>query len=373
VSAGTHSGAADTVRVWDLAVRLFHWLLVAGVAAAALTGFLGPRTWLRLHLIVGSLIAALLGFRLVWGFLGGSYARFRNFVFSPRATLRHLRALTTGPVPRYLGHNPAGAPMIFAFLAVLAAITASGVVALGSAEKQGPLRAFVGFDAAWWWLGCHQTLAIMLVAMVVAHVGGVWVEGQRTSENLLRPMFTGRKHAGGIAAAAPVSAKPALAAVIVAGGIAAGSAGIALLASLPARGVPPATLDATYALQCGACHLAYPPSLAPAATWRGILADLRHHFGADASLSPDQVAHISAYLAANSAEHWDTLPAHELRRTDPAEPLRITATPFWRRMHSGISAATFASPRVVRKSACDACHRDAASGRFAPQAIDVPR
>ena len=79
------------------------------------------------------------------------------------------------------------------------------------------------------------------------------------------------------------------------------------MASLPGRGVPPVDPDPVYAQQCGACHLAFPASLAPAATWNGILADLKHHFGADATLSADQVGQIKGWLDANSAEHWDTL------------------------------------------------------------------
>ncbi len=372
ILARSRSDAGETVPVWDPSLRLFHWLLVAGVLISSLTGFLAPRTWLRLHLISGSILAALLVFRLVWGLLGGPYARFASFAFPPRAVLRHLRALATGPAPRHLGHNPAGSIMVFAFLLVLTVITCTGVLALGGVVKQGPLRAFIGFDGGRRWLSVHQALAILLAVMVCAHIGGVVLESRRTAENLVRGMFTGRKQAGGIRVTHMVSARPVLAAAITVAGLGAGAVGIARLARLPARGVPPPTLDATYALQCGACHLAYPPSLAPQATWRGILSDLQHHFGADASLSPDLVAHISAYLDANAAEHWDTLPAHELRRIDPANPLRITATPFWQRMHSGIPASTFASARVVRKSACQACHRDAETGRFAPQAIDVP-
>ncbi len=363
---------ADIVRVWDPALRAFHWLLVLCAAIALLTGFVAPQTRLRPHLFCGCAIAVLLGSRFVWGLLGGTYARFTSFAYRPRTVLSYLRALVAGSAPRHLGHNPLGSTMIYALLTVLTAILVSGVVALGGVVKEGPLRAFVGFDAASFWLSCHNVLAVLLSVMIGAHVGGVLLESRRTSENLVAAMVSGRKAADGAVPATPVAGRPWLAGAILAGLIAAASAGIAHLSRLPARGVPPATLDPTYTLQCGACHMAYPPSLAPAASWRGLLADLQHHFGADASLSPDLVGHIGMYLLANSAEHWDTLAAHMLRKTDPAAPSRITATPFWQEMHSAIPPSVFASPRVVRKSACDACHHDAETGRFAPQAIDVP-
>jgi len=360
--------------VWDIGVRLFHWLLVATVAISLATGFFWPWTWLRLHLIAGGTIAALLGFRIVWGLLGTEHARFASFAYPPRAVLLHVRGLARPGEARHLGHNPLGALMVFGMLLVLPAILVAGLVVLGGVVKQGPLAAFLRFRVAWPWLGIHQALAVLLLVMIGGHLLGVIGETWRSRENLVWAMVTGRKPAGNVPAGAVApAARPLLAGAIVAILLASAGAAIAGLAALPARGVPPAQPDPAYAVQCGACHLAYPPSLAPAATWSGILRDLKHHFGGtDASLTPDLVAEIGAYLRANSAEHWDTLPARMLRITNPAEPLRITATRFWRRMHRGIPDAVFASQQVGRRGACEACHRDAASGRFAPQAIEVP-
>lgn len=358
-------------RVWDLGVRAFHWSLAATMTAALLTGFLAPRTWLRVHLIVGCVIAGLVFARVVWGVLGTAYARFASFAFPPPEVVRHLRGFIGGHPHRFIGHNPLGAMMVFGLLAVIAALTISGAVALGGVVKQGPLGAFVSFAAGQGALQAHYILATVVAVMIGLHLAGVALESALTRENLTRAMITGRKEAVSSLPAPPSA--PRLAAVIVVGGLSAGAAGIAALANLPPRGVPPATLDPTWALQCGACHFAYPPSLAPAAVWVSILGDLKHHpGGADASLSPQLVAQLRAYAVANSAEHWDTLPAHEFRVRDPTDPWRITATPYWRRMHSDIPDAVFAEDAVGSKGACDACHRDAATGQFAPQKIRVP-
>ena len=64
-------------------MRLFHWLLLATVAIAAVSGFLLPLNWLNLHLIAGLTLATLLIFRLVWGFTGSTFSRFASFAFSP--------------------------------------------------------------------------------------------------------------------------------------------------------------------------------------------------------------------------------------------------------------------------------------------------
>jgi hypothetical protein len=209
--------------------------------------------------------------------------------------------------------------------------------------------------------------------MLVGHLGGVAFESWREHENLAAAMVTGEKRAD--AEAAPprrVRAWPGPAAAITLLVGFGGAAGIAALAGLPGRGVPPAAVDPEYAEQCGGCHLPYPPSLAPAATWNGILDHMDNHFGEKPGLPPDMIARFRAYLDANDASHWDTLPAHRLRTPAPDGSLRITDAPGCRRIHRDIPAATFTSPPVYRRSHCDACHGDAATGRFAPQKIAVP-
>ncbi len=357
------------VRVWDLGVRLFHWGLAAVVTGAAVTGFLLGIPTLAWHLVAGVAVLVAVGWRVVWGVFGSTYARFAGFAPRPAAVLAHLR----GRDGRYLGHNPLGALMVLALLAVLAAIGVAGVVALGGMLKQGPARAFLTYATGVEARELHKLLAILLLVMIGAHLAGVAFESWRGRENLAAAMLTGDKPAGPPAdAAPPVRARPGVALAVTLAVLAVSAAATVGLAALPGRGVPPVGLDPVFAEQCGACHLAFPPSLAPAATWDGILADLQHHFGADASLSPEQVTQIRTWLDANAAEHWDTLPSHLLRAPAADGSRRITDTPGWRRRHRGIAAAVFAAAPVYRRSNCAACHADAAIGMFAPQDIAVP-
>ncbi len=364
----------ETVRVWDLGVRAFHWVLTASVLAAALTGFVLGRTTLAWHLIAGVTVIVAVTWRLIWGLLGPTYARFASFAHRPAIVLAHLYGLPARTQHRHLGHNPLGAMMVFTFLVVLTAITLTGTVALGGVLKQGPLRAFVSYAAGRQWLAAHNAAAILLLIMIGAHLAGVAFESWRGQENLIAAMLTGDKPLQPPAEIVPSAhAYPRMALAITLGALAVGAAGTAVLAALPGRGVPPAALDPMFEEQCGACHLAFPPSLAPAATWDGIMADLKHHFGADATLSPEQVAHLRAWLDANSAEHWDTLPSHLLRARAADGSLRITDTPGWRHIHRQIPDAVFAAKSVYRRSNCAACHADAATGQFAPQNIAIPR
>jgi len=379
---GQHDGALNAsatpilagmqrIYVWDLGVRLFHWVLVAAVAISAITGFLLGRTALAWHLLAGEAVVLLLGWRLIWGWLGGGAARFASFAFPPAAVAGYATDLLTRGTRRHLGHNPLGAMMVFALLAVLAAIVTTGTLTLGGLLKQGPLKAWLSYATGQSTLRLHDLLAILLLVMIGFHLAGVAFESWRERENLVGAMLTGRKRAAGGAIPAPARAHGTLAIGIAIVLAAVGAGAIVRLAARPGRGVPPATLDPMFAEQCGACHLPFPPSLAPASTWAAITADLPHHFGADASLSPDQAAHLSAWLTANAADHWDTLPAHVLRTPAPGSR-RITDTPGWQRRHRAIPAATFARPPIYRRSDCAACHADAATGLFAPQNIAIP-
>ncbi len=362
---------AGGILVWDIGVRAFHWLLALAIAAAALTGFVLGRTTLAWHLAAGVAVAVAVGWRVLWGLLGPTYARFTSFAYRPSAVVAHLRDAMGAHRHRQLGHNPLGALMVFALLLVPAAIVAAGTVTLGGLLKQGPLKAYLAYATGRQWLGIHNALAILLLVLIGLHLAGVAFESWRGRENLTAAMLTGRKPALPPAdAAPPARAHPVAAIALALVLLAAGTGGVLALSALPGWCVPPPARDATFDLQCGACHLAFPPSLAPAATWNAILADLQHHFGADASLSPDQVTSIRFWLDGNSAEHWDTLPSHVLRMA-AAGSLRISDTPGWQRLHRDIPAAVFA-PKRLRHSDCAACHADAASGLFAPQEIDIP-
>ncbi len=363
----------SSVLVWDWGVRVFHWSLAVCVGICAYTGFLGPRNWLDVHLFVGAAIAALITFRVVWGWFGSTYARFEAFAISPSAIKSHVNEIAIGQRHRtYLGHNPLGTTMICALLVGLFLLVASGVVTLGGALKQGPLAFTLTFAQGSLARQIHELLAIGLLVMLPVHFAGVAFESWWTSENLVRAMVTGRKRAISSGPVQSNRARPWGAAALMVTVAAAVIPGAIVLSNLPARGVPQQPLDPTYAHECGSCHFAYPPSLAPSSTWIAVMGGLGDHFGENASLDPDTTLQIRDWLAANSSEHWDTRAANMFGRASPVEPQRITASPAWLWFHHSVSGKTFMSPAIGAKGACGACHQDAATARFDPQRIDIP-
>lgn len=58
----------------------------------------------------------------------------------------------------------------------------------------------------------------------------------------------------------------------------------------------------------------------------------------------------------------------------PQPPLpRISTSPWFRREHDEIAASTWKRPAIGSAARCEACHTDAAQGRFSERAIRIPR
>lgn len=182
---------ASTVRVWDLPTRLFHWLLVACIAGLLLTAWL-PGSWIEWHARLGCAVLALLAFRIVWGFVGGRWSRFRSFLYSPGHVLAYLRGR---PHPHHLvGHNPLGAASVFLMLLALLAQVGTGLVSDDEIAFTGPLNRFVsssqGLAATWY----HQAVgAWLVVGLVALHVGAIAYYALRKRENLVQAMVRGDK------------------------------------------------------------------------------------------------------------------------------------------------------------------------------------
>lgn len=367
-------GIPAKVRVWDPFQRLFHWSLVVAVVVAAVTGFLLGSTWLTFHIWAGTAMAALVVARIVWGLFGGTYARFSSFVTGPRRVFAHLRGAFTGTEGRHLGHNPAGAWMILALLVSALALALTGAVALGGMLKIGPFASLATFADGRDARELHELLAWALLALVGLHVAGAIGEGLRTRDNLVRAMVTGTKRVRpGDHEASFARSRPFLAIVAGLALIGGGAVTVDRLAARPAPGVPAAPLDAAYAAECGDCHMPYHPSLLPADSWHALFAGLDSHFGENASLPAETVATLEAYVTANAAGNFDTLPANVFRRVSADAPYQITATPFWKWRHAEIDDAVFRTPAVGARSNCAACHRDAATGLFDPRRISIPK
>ncbi|WP_084175143.1 cytochrome b/b6 domain-containing protein [Afifella pfennigii] len=185
--------AAEGVPVWDPVVRVLHWALVIAFAAAWGLGKFGPDQ-MTLHFWAGYAVAAIVVIRVIWGFVGSQTARFTSFVKGPRKVFGYAREMTSRRPSKTLGHNPMGALFIVGVLIVLAMQILSGLLADPEDYiNVGPLAQYVSSDVARQALALHEPLSTLLLAMVAVHILSIVFYRLYKKEDLVTPMFTGRK------------------------------------------------------------------------------------------------------------------------------------------------------------------------------------
>jgi cytochrome b len=185
---------SNRVRAWDVPTRMFKWSLVAAVAAAwASNKYAAPHSeW---HKWSGYAALALVIFRVLWGFCGGTTARFSSFVAGPRSVARYAWSEMRGRQPHFLGHNPLGGWMVVALLGAVAAQAVLGLFSAGDdwTGLRGPLAHKVSdatVDAA---MHLHRLGFDVIVFLVAVHVtANVFLDVVRRA-GLIRGIITGSK------------------------------------------------------------------------------------------------------------------------------------------------------------------------------------
>ena len=185
---------AETRRVWDLPVRLTHWLLVAALAGSYATHKAGIE-YFRYHVWCGYAVLVLATFRILWGVVGTRHARFASFVRAPRATFRYLFDLLRGEHPAHAGHNPLGAWMVVFLLAALLAQAVTGLFANDEIFNTGPLVGYVPETTSLALTSWHRRIFDWILIAVLLHVAAVLAHRVLARQDLIGPMFSGRKPA----------------------------------------------------------------------------------------------------------------------------------------------------------------------------------
>jgi cytochrome b len=196
--------AVARLRVWDLPLRLFHWLLVATVLIAFLSSE-EDSVFAPWHIPAGWFAAVLIAFRLVWGFVGGEHARFSDFL-KPGRLAHHLGGLLSGKPGRSIGHNALGGIAIVALLGTVGAIVYTGATMSGESEG-----------------GLHEALTNVLLGLIGLHVVAVIAMSLLTKDNLIGAFITGTKradlHPGAHDAGPPMPIALPVAAIAMAAGV----------------------------------------------------------------------------------------------------------------------------------------------------------
>ena len=206
----------NSVKVWDIFVRIFHWTLVGSIIGLYLSG----EEFKSIHIRLGYFVTCLVLARIIWGFVGTKHARFNDFLYRPRTIYDYFKSLIKGNPKHYLGHNPAGGLMIIVMLFTLLVTAFTGLKTL-AIKGQGPLATTDisilrvasadedehddDDDPTYrdghhqkkqkddFWEDIHESMTSFMIFLVIAHVGGVIVSSWIHKENLLVGMITGIK------------------------------------------------------------------------------------------------------------------------------------------------------------------------------------
>ncbi|MEQ1557866.1 MAG: cytochrome b/b6 domain-containing protein [Methyloglobulus sp.] len=219
-----------TVQVWSPLIRIGHWTLVI----AFFTAYFTEDDFMNLHAWAGYIVGIYLLTRILWGFVGGKYVRFGNFIHSPTKILGYLKNLIARNPQHYIGHNPAGGAMVIALLVSLAGTTLTGIKLYAVEENKGPFaitaqQAQIKIQSASliteakaedddedegskdldidhkadkqadkqaeeFWEELHELFANLTLLLVFLHVGGVIASSIIDKEKLVKAMLTGEKN-----------------------------------------------------------------------------------------------------------------------------------------------------------------------------------
>lgn len=181
-----------TLKVWDLPVRIFHWLLVVLFIAAYITNYLGAN-YFSYHVWCGYAIIILVSFRIIWGFVGTYHARFVHFIRNPIATIKYALNTLKGTEKHYTGHNPLGAVMVVVLLLGSLAQGITGLFTNDEILNVGPLYAYVADELSLKITSIHRQLFYWILGAIALHIVAVLVHQFLKRDNIIAAMFKGTK------------------------------------------------------------------------------------------------------------------------------------------------------------------------------------
>jgi hypothetical protein len=120
--------------------------------------------------------------------------------------------------------------------------------------------------------------------------------------------------------------------------------------------------NAKWKVECGSCHLAFPPGLLAKSDWKQLMLQLDKHFGVDASVDDADQKEISQFLQRYGAQDG----------RHSAKSFRISDTSWFKHEHDEVSAKTWKDPAVNSPANCEACHVNGARGDWSEHGIRMP-
>ena len=179
------------VKVWDLLIRVFHWLVVINIVVMLISAELEN---FDVHIMAGKVVVTLLAIRIVWGLIGSSNARFSALVFRPQAYIDYIRKLPERSPGHSVAHSPIGALAVIAILLVVAIQATSGLFAADvDGLIEGPFAYYITYELSRTASDIHLANIDYLITIIVVHIAANLFYYFYKRDNLIKPMITGAR------------------------------------------------------------------------------------------------------------------------------------------------------------------------------------
>jgi cytochrome b len=180
------------VLIWDLPLRLFHWLFAGTVIASWYTSD-QDNDLIELHMQLGYFALGLLIFRITWGFLGTQHSLFRSFLPTPKRVLLYIKDLRQNKVKSSSGHNPLGSLMVILMIFLICLQAVSGLFINDDVFSSGPYYESVSKEVEQVMVFLHHNVFDLMIAAIVLHLLAITYYVRVKKQSLVIPMITGKK------------------------------------------------------------------------------------------------------------------------------------------------------------------------------------
>ena len=340
------------VYIWSFALRISHFIMIISFFGAYFSkGFI--------HAFFGLLFGALVILRIIWGFVGTKYSRFKDFEL--KGLFAYLKSVLQAKHQNFIGHNPASSLFVLVMLGVSVFLVVLGYLASGSEEGVGYFAFMLENYSSFAWIkDAHEVLANALLAIVCVHICGAFLDCVLNKAAASKSMINGYKNSYENVEFHKFhrlfSAFWLLVILLSA---------FYLLSpknTLFALGLQPVDYKAQnsdFAHECAQCHTLYAPFMQTSDKHEKIMANLENHFGDDASIDDEINERILEFLRQNSAEKSDSKWAIKFAKNDD---IAITSSPFWQKAHESLDKEIFKRDKIKSKANCAACHENIEKG-----------
>ncbi|MBV1910322.1 MAG: cytochrome b/b6 domain-containing protein [Kangiellaceae bacterium] len=206
--------ASNKKLVWDLPLRLFHWLFAVSILASWYTAEQEGEL-IELHMQLGYFILGLVIFRLVWGVVGTKHSRFEHFFPKPSTIYIYLKTLRHTEESKHAGHNPLGSLMVILMITLILLQAVSGLFVNDDIFSSGPYYGVVSKGVEQAMMFIHHNAFDLMIAAIGLHISTIFYYRFHRKVDLITPMINGKKPAIEISKDDEISHSKIIAAIIV--------------------------------------------------------------------------------------------------------------------------------------------------------------